>query len=75
VTHGLYLVTGGRAYRGHQPGTRFEASLDRAAERRAIARGDIRLLQRVTPSILPGTFTFPRGWVADTTTPRKGAHA
>lgn len=68
MTHGLYRVTGRRAYRGHQPGDEFEALLDRNAERRAIFRGDITLIRRVTPSIQPGTYRFPDGWLptADT---------
>jgi len=62
VTHGVYLVTGRRQYRGHSPGTTFEALLDRAAEQRAIARGDIRLIRRVTPGLEPGSYTLPAGW-------------
>lgn len=82
--YGIYVVTGRRAYRGHEPGTQFEAVLDRQAETRAIGRGDIRLLKRVTPSIQPGTYTFPAGWLDDTPTtgaateaspPLKGADA
>lgn len=64
MTHGLYEVTGRFAYRGHAPGTRFEASLSRPAERRAIARGDIRLVERVTPSIRAGSYKLPDGWAA-----------
>lgn len=62
MTHGVYEVTGTFAYRGHKPGTRFEALLDQKAEQRAIARGDIRLVERVTPSIVPGSFRLPDGW-------------
>jgi hypothetical protein len=65
TTHGLYRVTGRRAYRGHQPGQTFEANLQRNAERRAIVRGDIQLLKRVTPSLRHGSFRLPAGWVRD----------
>lgn len=64
-THGLYEVTGSREYRGHPHGTQFEAALDRNAERRAIARRDIRLIDRVAPTLLPGSWTFPDGWDPD----------
>jgi hypothetical protein len=69
VTHGVYLVTGQRAYRGHQPGVSFTARLDRNAEARAIRRGDLQLLDRVTPALEPGTYTFPHGWLASPTSP------
>lgn len=61
--YGTYRVTGSRRYRGHEPGAVFDAVLDRAVEARAIARGDIRLLKRTTPSIQPGSFTLPHGWL------------
>jgi hypothetical protein len=61
-THGQYKVVGKREYRGHQPGTTFDAVLDRNAERRAIVRGDIRLLDRYVPSLAPGSWTFPQDW-------------
>lgn len=61
---GLYRVVGRRKYRGHSPGDLFEAKLDRLAEQRAIARGDIKLLERVIPELRPGSFVFPEGWLA-----------
>ena len=63
MTHGRYLVTGTRAYRGHEPGTTFEARLNPNAEARAIQRGDIQLLRHVTPSLQEGSVTFPDGWL------------
>lgn len=60
---GIFLVVGPRSYRGHPPGTTFHARLDRGAERRAVARGHIRLLERVVPSLQPGTYRFPPGWI------------
>jgi len=63
VIGGLYQVTKRRSYRGHEPGTTFEARLDPGAERRALARGDIRKLKRTTPSLQPGTYQFPTGWL------------
>lgn len=62
MTGGLYTVIGRRGYRGHRPNTVFEAVLDPSAEQRAIARGDIRLDQRVTPQVQPGSFRLPSGW-------------
>lgn len=58
----LYRV-GKRSYRGHRPGSTFEATLDPAAERRARDRGDIQLLKRTTPAIQPGSYLLPHGWL------------
>jgi hypothetical protein len=60
---GLYRVVGQRNYRGHEHGTVFEARLDPGAELRAVSRGDIQLLKRTTPSLQPGSYTLPRGWL------------
>lgn len=62
MTHGRYLVTGNREYRGHQPGTIFEAALAPGPERRAVERGAIQLLERITPSIEPGSYELPEPW-------------
>lgn len=64
--YGLYLVTGRRPYLGHPPGSVFELRLDRFAERRALALGDIVLLEETLPELQPGSYTFPAGWLADT---------
>lgn len=50
-------------YRGHRRGTRFEAILDPNAERRALARGDIRVVARRVPTVQPGSFELPAGWL------------
>lgn len=63
---GLYEVTKRRSYRGHAPGSRFEAVLDPRAEARAIARGDIVRLERITPSLRPGSYALPHGWLNQT---------
>lgn len=55
----VYQVTGQLDYRGHRPGTRFEATLDPRAEQRAVNRGSIRLLERSTPMLEPGSYTLP----------------
>ena len=60
---GLYLVTGKREYRGHAPGTKFVARLLRYAAMRSLERGDIQLLEVVTPALEPDSFTFPEGWL------------
>lgn len=63
MTGGIYEVTGNRGYRGHQRGLVFSAVLEPGAEGRALGRGDIRLIERVNPSLQPGSFQLPRGWV------------
>lgn len=60
---GTYEVLHSRGYRGHAKGLTFTASLDGGAEARAIRRGDIRLIERTTPSLQPGSLTLPRGWL------------
>ena len=74
---GVYEVTGRREYRGHKPGDVFPALLEPAAEQRGIARGDIRLLRRIKPSLVPGSYELPDGWlqepVSATTEAPKGA--
>lgn len=59
---GVYEVIGRMEYRGHRRGARVEFVIDEAAEKRALARGDIRLIRRTTPSLQPGTFVLPPGW-------------
>jgi hypothetical protein len=61
-TLGRYEVCGRRIYRGHPPGAVFEAKLDPAAEARAIRRGSIRLLERLTADLPPGKYRLPLGW-------------
>lgn len=58
-----YLVTGRTAYREHTIGSTFDADLDPAAERRAIQRGAIQLVERSTTSLRPGSYRLPAGWV------------
>ena len=60
---GEYEVVGKREYRGHPPGEVFHAILPQGPESRAIARGDIRRLGDVHPSIQPGSFSLPEGWL------------
>jgi hypothetical protein len=66
--YGEYEVTGRREYRGHAPGSVFAAQIDRAAEQRAIQRGDIRLIRRVTPAVPPGA-VLPDGWLTSSLVP------
>lgn len=66
--YGEYEVVGRRSYRDHEPGSTFEARLDRGAEARAIRRGDIRLLRITQPDLVPGSVTFPDGWLTATPT-------
>jgi hypothetical protein len=61
--HGRYLVTGRTSYRGHEPGTEFEATLDENVERRALYRGAIKILERVVPKVREGSYRLPRGWL------------
>lgn len=60
-----YEVVGRRIVRGHRPGETFQAEFGPHAEARAIARGDIRLIRRLNPSIQPGTFSLPDGWLTE----------
>ncbi len=62
MTHKRYLVTGKRQYRWHAPGTVFEAKLDPDAERRAIERGSIEVLEVVQPELQNGSYALPRDW-------------
>lgn len=59
--YGLFLVTGRRRYRGHEPGTRFETQFSPAVER-ALRRGDIELLEHITPALQPGSYRLPPDW-------------
>jgi hypothetical protein len=61
---GEYEVVGRREYRGHPPGEIFEARLERAAEARAVARGDIRLLRVVVPTIQSDNLELSDGWLS-----------
>ena len=54
----LYTVTGRTPYRGHNPGAEFEATLERKAEARALARNSIALVETSTPRIT-GQTTMP----------------
>lgn len=58
----MYRVTGTRPFRGHTHGDTFEARLDHAAERRAVARGDIEVVNRIIPSIRSADLVLPSGW-------------
>lgn len=58
----VYRIGRKRGYAGHPPGSVVEMVLDPAAEKRALARGDIVVVERRTPSIQPGSYTLPRGW-------------
>jgi hypothetical protein len=59
---GRYRVVGNRAFRGHEPGTVFEAVLDERQEARAIARGTIDLLERIPADLPAGSYRLPSGW-------------
>jgi hypothetical protein len=55
----LYRVTGSREYRGHKSGDVFEATLDPAAEARALRRGSIEVVKRSRPRLQEGSYTLP----------------
>jgi hypothetical protein len=67
---GRYRVVGSRRYRGHEPGSVFEAVLDPHAEARAVDRGSIRLLERLTADLPPNKYRLPAGWPVNSTTER-----
>jgi len=73
VIYTVYRVTGKREYRGHKPGSQFEAILDPGPEQRAIARGDITVIARVEPCLEAGSFSFPDGWLPTDTAQSDGA--
>ncbi len=56
---GRYRVIGQNEYREHRPGDLFEAKLERRAEARAIGRGDIELVERITFTVKPGSYRLP----------------
>ena len=58
----IYKVTGSLNYRDHTPQTVFEAVLEPDAEARAIERGNITLIERSTPALIPGSYRLPDGW-------------
>lgn len=55
-----YLVTGQRAYREHEPGEEFDATLDRDQEQRAVARGSIRVVRRAAIALDPNSVRPPK---------------
>lgn len=61
----VYRVTSRVAYRSHLPGETFEATLEPAAERRALERGAIAVVERSTPRIRKGSYTLPKPAAAD----------
>lgn len=60
-----YEVLRHNGYRGFERGAVFEAVLDRAAEARALRRGDIQILQRATPTIQSDSYRLPVGWAKE----------
>jgi hypothetical protein len=58
-----YEVIRQTGYAGFPPGEVFEAVLDKAAEARALERGDIRVLQQTTTAIPAGSYRLPDGWI------------
>jgi hypothetical protein len=56
-------VTGRLAYRGHEPGEEFMATLAPSVERRAVDRGAIVLLERTVPALKEGSYRLPEGWL------------
>lgn len=62
MIQGLWKVTGKRPYRDNAPGEEFEASLDDNVAARAVARGDIVLLEEFVPTV-PDGYQLPEGWV------------
>lgn len=60
-TFGEWRVIGKRAYRGVQPGESFDARLANTVAARAIARGDIELVEEFVPAP-PDNYWLPEGW-------------
>ncbi len=62
----VYLVTGSKPYHDVPPGNVLHARLDPAAERRAIERGALEILDATPPGIVPGSYQPPDGWDTNT---------
>lgn len=60
-TFGHWRVTGKRAYRGIEPGESFDARIANTVAARAIARGDIVLIEEFVPRP-PDNYALPEGW-------------
>ena len=60
---GRYLVSGRLGFRGHRPGATFEACLNPALEARAVHRGNITLLERITLTVHKLPHELPQGWL------------
>jgi hypothetical protein len=56
----VYKVTGATSYRGHPPGVEFSADLEPDEERRALARGSIRVVRRAKARADTSQTTGPR---------------
>ena len=64
--HGEYEVIGRARYRGHDPGTVFQALIEPRVEQRGVARGNIRLLRRIpAPDISDCAYALPDGWLPE----------
>ena len=59
----LYQVVGPLKFREHAPGDVFEATLDPLAEYRALRRRNIRVVEVSQPTLQPGSYTLPKGWL------------
>lgn len=55
----VYEITAPRGYRGHRQRAHVEMVLDPSVERRALRRGDIRLVERSTPCLIEGSYRLP----------------
>jgi hypothetical protein len=76
VRYGRFEVVGPFNYRGYSRGEQFEAKVTPQIER-GVARGNIVMLEEITPAVPPG-YTLPEGWPPDsgrtqTTTRRRKA--
>lgn len=58
----VYKVTGVFDYRGHPPGSLFEAELDAEAEGRALRFGSITVVDRRRTELVPGSYRLPTRW-------------
>lgn len=58
----VYRVIGEHDYREHAPGEIFTGRLDPAAEGRAVARGNIEVLDSSPTRLRPGSYRLPDGW-------------
>lgn len=58
----FYEVVGKHTFLDNKPGVEFEADLPADMEKRAVARGDIRVIEVSPVTLQPGSVRLADGW-------------